>query len=644
MRALAPALALLLIPSLSIADLLDDVAFYDVRLGQRVHMGPVESKTIRGFEILYATPGAGDVSEIAGHLLLRVKLANNPQADQRRVENVNDLVISFLADTESDRPLQTNAPIVTKESCHGWNWFNLVESSPEDEAPLASIWQSLKGLSGGFRIIMDRQTLGHALKSYTIEQDRDLLRYRLNLTDQQQADLLEHLVWVKSNYEPKYYFFSQNCGSVLIKIIGQGIGDKMLADFDPWVSPPHTLLGNMVRSGLATREVPGFYSYRKQGFIAQQLFRDHYADLADRYPDQPWPQQSHLFHRRELVRANALVSLATIANDIPELRERLYRLAVLAQETEMVHSHKDWVCENYTSAATTEARQLQKQILKTATNIETLRVNATRLKNQTFAPVEASSFGHGSNHTELYPLKLGGGRFHDDVSADANVFRLDLALLKQDMGSPSRVAMQRQSAITLGGLDIVSDGHDVIDVSLTGLRLTKFRDTLQGVPSVFGSTRGLGLGLNALEFDRRRHPRQTRGSLVGVALLGNVISSANYNNYLYFSLGGDIAYRDENHHRNLGLSVPLGAESLLTLGPDLSLQWRNAATYRIATRDENSDELFLSSELAYRLGELGTCEFLLGLSVEYTKEYAGGLVDEDRHDLLQTCHIQINRW
>ncbi|MEM7392362.1 MAG: hypothetical protein AAF492_08425, partial [Verrucomicrobiota bacterium] len=127
--------------------MLDDLEFLDVKTGRPIAMGPIEPESVRGFEVMYATPGAGDISEIAGHLLLRVKLNNNPEADAMGIENPHDLVISCLADTRAGRDPETNRTVVVQKECRRSNWFNLVENNPGGESALASVWQSLRGLS-----------------------------------------------------------------------------------------------------------------------------------------------------------------------------------------------------------------------------------------------------------------------------------------------------------------------------------------------------------------------------------------------------------------------------------------------------------------------------------------------------------------
>ena len=220
---------------------------------------------------------------------------------------------------------------------------------------------------------------------------------------------MERLYLAKNNYKSRYYFFSKNCGSVLIKIIGQGIGDDEIANFDPLVSPPHTLLGNMIRKSLATRVVPSFYGYRKQGFIVKDIFETEYEELMKQNPDLAWPSRNDCFHRKDSLRAGALAELGAIALDRPALRPALYRLATIAQESEMIHSYKDLICENYTSKATVEARLVQEIILDLAADFEPLKLDTGRLIEDRFASVEKEDFEKVTQHTRHYTWGLGVG-------------------------------------------------------------------------------------------------------------------------------------------------------------------------------------------------------------------------------------------
>ena len=181
------------------AGFLDDVVFTDSQSNQPIIMGPINANTIDGFELLYATPGTGDAAELAGHLLLRIKLNNNPAVHSLGLENPRDLVISFLADTA--KPQTTPKAPVCDDS-----WLGVAPSNQHFD-PIAETVQAIKGLTGGLLTLFNRATLEQTLRSYTYFQDRNLLRYRLNLTAQQKQSLIDHLYRVKKNFTTRYYFF-----------------------------------------------------------------------------------------------------------------------------------------------------------------------------------------------------------------------------------------------------------------------------------------------------------------------------------------------------------------------------------------------------------------------------------------------------
>lgn len=629
LKRVALVLALCGAPALG-QDLLDDLVFYDVNLGNEVDMGPITPEAVQGYEILYATPGAGDISEIAGHLLLRVKLNNNPRAAALGVENPNDLVISFLADTEAGKPPRRPSPPVVTLECERNNWFNLVENNREGEHPLASIWQSLRGLAGGFFITMDRQTLGHALKSYTIEQDRNLLRYELVLTPDQQRGLLARLYEARTGPKPRYFFFSQNCGSVLVRIVAEGIGDEGGATFSPLVSPPHTLLGNLVRSGSATRITPAFHSYRKEGFIARELFNEQFRTIQGDYPGLPWPSLRDLNHRRDSVRAPATACLADVVYAAPELGPDIYQLAALAQEKEMVFADKALVCENYTTDTTAQARTVQAEILEQAVvDVRELHADTDRLLNDSFGPREAEYGALGTAHTELYRAAVGWGFVKTEGQESASMVAVEAALLGQDLGSRSRVAMQRSSALGLGAVSALVDHDGLADWRVTGLRLRKFRDTLNNVPSGFTSTRGLGLGLKVLDVNHFDSPDETVTTLGGVEALFNLGSTPNYNDFLLLSMGGGLVYEDA-----YAAAVQVGYEHLWSWDSAMNWQWRNSAEYDLVSRDR----WFAHSSLAIRLGELWKSDFILRLGADYRHE------QNDADTLVLRALLEINRW
>ncbi len=624
--------------------LLDDIALLDIRSRQVIAMGTVDPETVEGFELLYATPGTRDVSEVAGHLLLWVKLKNHPSAKAYGRENPYDLVLSFLADTERGKPVGTNTLVVIHEQCRRWNWFNLVAPRVEGEHPMASIWQSLKGLAGGFFLVMDRQTLEQAIKHYTVEQDRNLHRYALILSAEQQARLIGYLHEIKANYRQRYYFFSMNCGSALVRVLGEGIGDEAVAEFGPMVSPPHSLVALLVRRGLARRVFPSFHSTTAKGYMARLLFAEEYQTLVAEYPDPAWPPVAQYVVADEASRAQAVRVLLTRAgaND-PGLSQKLFRLAALVQEMEMVFDDKQRACEDYTSAATAEARHMQAYLVRHTPDLVPLDVAVEDGVVAFYQSVEMADAQKGSLHSGLNRWQIGGGTYESNGESNG-AFYLALTLLAQDMGSPSRVAMQRGGLLRLGAFDVTVADHEVQAWEATGLHLRKFRDTLGRVESGFRSTRGWGLGLRALDFAYDRDLRRTKGTLFGAEALINLASSARHACHAYMFAGANADYLRYQDHDNMTISPLIGAEGLVTFDADQRWQWRSSATYSFATRDENSDEGRVHSSLVYCMGKLGAQEASLGVAIDHRVIEKSEMYREQQERTAVRLELILDRW
>jgi len=578
-------------------DLAEGLRFFDIRNGAPLAIGPVDRDSVEGFELLYATPGTGDLAEIAGHLLLRIKLMTDPNSPPGTVPN--DLVLSFLADTGEPPP-----PAVAKvlPECRRGNWLNLVLAPGGSEVPpLHSLWQSIRGLGGGFEVATDLQTLAYTLKSYTVDQDRDLLRYELVLSDAMRGRLIDHLIHLRSQPRPSYYFFHQNCASVLVRVIGEGVGERPTAEFGPWVSPPHSLVALLVRRGLVRPVGPAFLGFRNRGHLYRERYRQTYAELTSASPASPalpWPDFGRFVDRRETRRAEALRALAELLPLAPWLAPEIYALASLAQEMEMVFDPKDRLCRDYTSRATSEARLLQQTILETGGPIGSM------------PDVTPPPPARGSAHTGLYAFAPGFVlRRVSGESTRASV-HLDGALLAQDMGSRSALAMQRAGFLELGGYEF--SGGDAFRV--TGLQLRKFRENLGTVPSVFANPRGWGLGLGLLEFERRAIGSERSARLAGIATLANLASAPGHRHYAFLGAGVDIGILRDEGQSDWGPAFPLQAETLLGFG---TVQWRNRLVWTQRHLQGGGEEWQVGSGLETPLGEWRGSELILRLQAEW---------------------------
>jgi len=627
--------------------MLDDIEFYSPTNGEKINIGPINMQTVSGFELLYATPGTADASEIAGHLLLRIKLDNNPQANKLGIENPHDLVISFLANTQDNALPRQQAPKAQPPASCKKDWFNLVDDEPQGFDALQSIFQSLKGLTGGFLTIMDRQTLEHTIKHYTIDEDRNLLRYELLLSEQQKRDLLQHLYHAKKNYNAKYFFFNQNCASVLVKVIGQGIGVEEIADFNPMVSPPNSLVALFIRHGLAKPVYPSFHSYRKKGYLAQEHIKQRYQALKSSEPGLQWPDINDLFSNQEKKRLTATKSLEAFYPSAPRHFQDFYHLASLIQEAEMVYDHKELHCVDYTSPVTAEARSFQQQLLKEkADQIAQRPLNLDSELTESYANTESESFSGGVPYTKLLSYKLGFGHYTTE-NLQTPVLQLEATAMAQDMGSTTNVAMQRGGFVRLGDFSISldmdrKDTGKIQQWRATLLKIRKFKERLNYVPSYFSPQGKIGLGLTLVDFTEETPYKLKHGALLGGELLFNLISSHNYDNFAFVSIGAELHSHSEADKRHRGLMLPAHGEVLVGFGQQQRWQWRAQMDYRYSLSDKLNDEIDTRTGLSYRLGRLHGALFFAKFTSRYyeTLEQSGG----SNAAWLNWLGIEVNPW
>ncbi len=614
---------------------LDDLVFLDPVTASPVPMGPIDAKTVRGFELLYATPGVGDASEIAGHLVLRIKLANNPEADRLGIENPRDLVVSFLADTEPAKSEGApNAQASASGECQE-GFFNLGAEGKADFDAMQSVFQALKGLSGGFLTTFDRQTLQQTVKSYTVDQDRNLLRYELKLDEKQKARLLDRLYLAKKSYKAKYYFFDRNCASILVQLIGDGIGDRDVAEFDPFVVPPNALVALMIRKGLAAQSHPAFYSYRKKGQLAQELLRTELDALKLKDPQRVWPDADELLSRDEVERMRGYKALGALAINHAELSGPIYKLGSLGQDAELVHQEKSQRCERYTSEATAAIRSFQREVLKRRPKVaQSFAVDTNKAVAELYQGNEDAAARAGSSHTNLSSVTVGGG-----VSDGERVVSLGSALHKQDMGSRTRQSMQRATAVTLGEarLDFGRDGLRAWRV--TGLSIRKFKERLDEVPNFFDPYGTFGLGLQVLDLEGRPYARESFGTLAGGEISFNLASSRFHEHYLYVAAGAALDADAKDGATTPRAALPLRVEALWTFDAVRRFQLRSSAEWRPSYYAGTlRREFSYRGSLDYLVGEphLGrlteSTELVLRLSVERGRTY----------NWLLT--LELNRW
>ena len=609
--------SLLLLPLLLPAqDLIRGYQFTDIRDNRKLDMPVVDTSQVEGYEILYATPGTGDIAEIAGHLLLRVHLKDVPEAQ--------DLVLSFLADT-GIHPNSGNQNL-TPSDCRNRNWFNLLQTpASNNESPWDSIAQSLRGLGGGFPVTLDIQTFAYTLKSYTVEQDRNLIRYRLILSDEQREHLTNTLIGFKHRTPINYYFFHQNCGSVLVRVVGEGIHEKAIADFKPWVSPPHSLCALLIREGLAERITPDYYSTRAQGDLYREWFRTHYPKWVAENPNLPWPALKDFLSTDVETRVIAIQQLKAVLISDPNQVSRLLSIGPLLQQMELFTDVRSGYCRDLTSEATTAAREFQAELMQTFPDAK-----PEQLFGESFPLNPSPSLFKGSDHTGLFALETGPTWLEDHAG-----WMFSGTLLQQQMGSRSELAMQRAGELTLGRGEFFFDNDSLQEWQVTGLSLKKFRERLGRVSPGLFSSQGWGLGLSVLNIKGRRFGPDLQGQVAGISGWVNLFSSTSNRQYLIVGTGLDVGWsHDKETDTDWGLYLPLQVESLLSAG---SLQWRNRFAWIPNTIEDAPIEMTFKSDLALPLGEWKKTEVLFHLT-------ADSLWSGNQQRTLGSLSFEFNRW
>lgn len=647
---------------------LNDLAFIDPITGNALEIGPIDASTVTGFELLYATPGVGDPAEIAGHIVLRILLSNNPEAKNLGIENPNDVVVSFLANTSDASILDTTSKKTSPQrlECEK-SWLGLDFKQEDKFDAYDSISQALKGLSGGFLTTMDRQTLAQTVHHYTVYQDRNLVRYRLNINEQQKVALLNRLYAAKKNYNGRYFFFKENCGSILYRVVGEGIGNEKIAGFDPIVTPPNALLTRLVREGVASRVYPAFLSYRQEGYVSQELLQRRYKSLAREYPNIPWPNKNKLFSDKDKKRSNFFKSLGDIAEQNPSLHESIYHFASIGQEAEQAYAFNEIECRNITSQTTASIRQLQKNIINNADNSQySLRTQS--LVDNYQSEQEYINNQTGFDHTALLNFSMSLGELThveqeslgQENSEQENfeqekltTLRLSGALHSQEMGDRAKMGMQRATSIVFAQADLLfsQQSSKLEQWQFTGLHIRKFKERLNTVPPITSPDFRLGIGLTALNISGIKHQQTLQVRLIGAELLANIAASRLYSRHLFVSLGVSLDSRWQNHQlsspsmgdAHVRAAIPLELNGLWSFDEKRRWQMRFKAGKRSGFGDGKHDQQYAASlSLSGRIGEVFERELVLSASSEYLKASNDGF-DEYAYRIYQ-LGLTVNPW
>ncbi|WP_227739144.1 Lnb N-terminal periplasmic domain-containing protein [Vibrio azureus] len=113
------------------------------------------------------------------------------------------------------------------------NTFSYGAQVPNNENKIVYMYQ---GITGGYQGHFSNQKYHHQNLVYNESELRDLWEYKLNVSQDKIDFLLAHL-WELENAHMDYYFFKQNCGYQLAKLLELILDRPLLVAEKSWVVP-----------------------------------------------------------------------------------------------------------------------------------------------------------------------------------------------------------------------------------------------------------------------------------------------------------------------------------------------------------------------------------------------------------------------
>ena len=150
------------------------------------------------------------------------------------------------------------------------NTFSYGAMVPETDNKFAYIY---KGITGGYQGQFANQKYHHQHLLYSESELRDLWEYRLKLTSHQIEFLLAHL-WELEQSTMTYFFFEENCGYQLAKLIELIIDTPLIAPMKAWVMPYDLI---MMLNKLANRHIVEQVIYHQS---RQEMLYEKYNQLS----------------------------------------------------------------------------------------------------------------------------------------------------------------------------------------------------------------------------------------------------------------------------------------------------------------------------------------------------------------------------
>jgi hypothetical protein len=600
--------------------------FTDLHTRGKIEIGPINENSVKGFELIYATPGDREISEIAGHLMLRVKLDNNPE--NTSTQNPYDLTIAVLADNNAFfKNSGETKNSMTKSDLDPCS-KDFKQRTAEFDELLDNTTEALLGLVGGFRTIFQVDTFQYAVNHYTVDSNRTLERFELILNDSQKRALIKHLTRSVKNYKTDYYFFHKNCGSILIKLIGEALKDDEIATYNTLVSPPNSLISLLIRKGLAKPVYPHIYSYTAKAQIASDMIRSKTEELKDKFPKENFPDYDSMNSKDDEVRSKSYQMLYQIALKNMKVRPDILNIFKIAQRSELTYTWNKGICIRYS----TKTKGIVRSYINKLSKPDDKNIDLTDMINTYNRENEIKDSKNGTGHTGLSVWKTGAIIKKQESQDDELFTYISGTVYQQKMGDVSNRTMLRGTSVDLGHFEF--DYNDKSNGwKITGLKIRKIKERRDYIPSIFSIHRKFGMGFTLLDVESLSENGDTYKIVPGeIEGFVSLCSSRLFLDYLIVGGGVSLetnAEKNENplsqiFSRNTTMGFPLRLEAQLTFGESRFMQLNWGVEYKHNIEfpgkiEETQPEKEWKCKVALdiRLGEIMETSIVLNTSYTY---------------------------
>jgi len=215
----------------------------------------IDPKDVSSIEIIVTTPTATAPESLAGHMLLLIRRYGD-YPDGR-----DSVVIGFVGITSLDKA--------------------------NDVGAVTYAW---RGIMGHYLSAIQEETLAGLVQRGTILEDRDVQRYQLELTREEEYRLIERLWVVKNTFNYEYRFFDQNCASMLLDTLNYAFLEGDVIE-DRLIVPPLYVVAALREAGrLGDPIYPEYWSLGKAARAASaenKVLRKEILSLLSQFPQPP---------------------------------------------------------------------------------------------------------------------------------------------------------------------------------------------------------------------------------------------------------------------------------------------------------------------------------------------------------------------